>query len=160
MSLADISTTLQAFSKWRLDRRGISATYYDTSTDALPDNTFDLITACDVMVHVPDPRATLLQLNRALKVGGYLVFNVDARPKPSRETQWHLYPYAFPILRPVRAVGFARHPRLEFFHVYQKVANNSPARVRAVTLYDTCRYNLVVSKLGDVVRAVKARGHR
>lgn len=157
VSLADISTTLQAFSKWRLERRGIAATYYDTSTDALPDDTFDLITACDVMVHVPDPRETLRQLYRALKVGGYLVFNVDARPKPSRETQWHLYPYAYPILRPVRAAGFARLPQLEFFHVYQKVANNSPARVRTVSVLDTCRYNLLVSKVGDVVRAVKAR---
>jgi 2-polyprenyl-3-methyl-5-hydroxy-6-metoxy-1,4-benzoquinol methylase len=157
VSLADISTTLQAFARWRLERRGIAATYYDTANEALPDNTFDLITACDVMVHVPDPRATLTQLHRALKVGGYLVFNVDARPKPSRETQWHLYPYAYPILRPVRSAGFAREPRLEFFHVYRKVAENSPIRVRAVTLYDACRYNLAVARVGAAVRTIKAR---
>lgn len=160
ISLADISTTLQAFAKWRLDRRGIRATYYDTSTDALPDNTFDLITACDVMVHVPDPRATLAQLHRALKVDGYLFFNVDARPKPARETQWHLYPYAYPILRPARAVGFAREPKLEFFHVYRKLADNSAVRIRVVSAYDLCRYNAAVSRVGQVVRSWKPRRER
>lgn len=157
VSLADISTTLQAFARWRLERRGINAAYYDTSTQELPDNTFDVITACDVMVHVPDPRVTLQQLHRALKVGGLLFFNVDARPRPSRETQWHLYPFAYPILRPARAVGFAREPKLEFFHVYRKLEANSTPRVRVVTLYDTCRYNVYVSKVGQMVRDIRAR---
>jgi SAM-dependent methyltransferase len=157
-ALADISSTLQAFAKWRLERRGISAAYFDTSQDELPADTFDLITACDVMVHVPDPRATLAQLHRALKVGGYLIFNVDSRPKPSRETQWHLYPYAYPVLRPARAVGFVHEPKLEFFHVYRKLPENNAMRVRAVTLYDTCRYNLLVSKVGEVLRRTGLRG--
>jgi SAM-dependent methyltransferase len=157
VSQADISTTMQAFAKWRLERRGIAATYFDTSKEPLPDNSFDVITACDVMVHVPDPRATLIQLHRALKVGGYLFFNVDARPQPSRETQWHLYPFAYPILRPVRAVGFTREPKLEFFHAYRKLADNGAARVALVTAYDTCRYNRLVAKAGQIVRDVKAR---
>lgn len=157
ISLADISTTLQAFAKWRLERRGIQAMYFDTSTDILPAETFDVITACDVMVHVPDPRATLTQLHNALKVGGYLFFNVDSRPKPSRETQWHLYPFAYPILRPVRSVGFVREPKLEFFHVYRKLADNSITRVRVVSVYDLCRYNAAVSHMGQVVRSWKSR---
>lgn len=157
VSQADISSTLQDFARWRLSRRGIEATYYDTSKEALPANTFDLITACDVMAHVPNPRETLEQLHCALKVGGYLFFNVDSRPRPSRETQWHLYRFAYPILRPVRAVGFARLPRLEFFHVYRKLAENSSSRIAAVTLYDMCRYNLVVSRAGQIVRDIKAR---
>jgi len=157
ISLADISTTLQEFSRWRLERRGIEAKYYDTSTPTLPDNTFDLITACDVMVHVPHPRQTLEELHRALKVGGYLVFNVDARPRSARETQWHLYPYAYPVLRPVRSVGFAKEKRLEFFHVFRKLEHSGFARTQFVTLYDTCRYNVAVSKVGEVVRAYRAR---
>lgn len=157
VSLADISTTLQDFARWRLTRRGIEATYYDPSSQKLPDNTFDLITACDVMVHVPNPRQTLEQLHNALKVGGYLFFNVDSRPRPSRETQWHLYRFAYPILRPVRSVGFARLPKLEFFHVYRKLARNSMIRIGMVTIYDTCRYNLPVSRAGQVVRDLRAR---
>lgn len=156
-SLADISTTLQAFARWRLERRGISATYYDTSKDELPADTFDLITACDVMVHVPDPRATLRQLHRALKVGGYLVFNVDSRPKPSRETQWHLYPYAYPILQPVRSVGFTRLPKLQFFHVYRKLPEQTPTRTALVTAYDKLRYNAATARASQLVRELKAR---
>lgn len=157
VALADISTTMLAFARWRLERRGISAGYYDTATDALPDEAFDLITACDVMVHVPDPRATLRQLHRALRAGGYLVFNVDARPRPSRETQWHLYPYAYPVLRPVRALGFAHEPKLEFFHVYRKLPRNGAARARMVGAYDACRHSLAAAKVGEVARGLGRR---
>ena len=159
VSLADISTTMQAFARWRMDRRGISATYYDTSAVSLPANTFDVITACDVMVHVPNPREVFVMLHRALKVGGYLFFNIDARAKPTRDAQGHLYAYAYPVLRPVRSVGFAREPKLEFFHVFRKLAGNPPWRAFAVTAYDTCRYNLLVSRAGQVVRDVRARRH-
>jgi SAM-dependent methyltransferase len=155
VSLADISPTLQDFARWRLTRRGIAATYYDTSAQELPRDTFDVITCCDVMVCVPNPRETLTQLHSTLKVGGYLFFNVGARPQPSRETQWNLYRWAYPILRPVRSVGFARLPKLEFFHVYRKLAENSSARIAMVGLYDRCRYNLLVSRAAQVVRDVK-----
>jgi len=157
VGLAYISTTLQEFARWRFKQRSISADFYDTSREELPAEACDVITACDVMVHVPDPRLTLQQLHRAIKPGGLLFFNVDSRPKPTRETQWHLYPYAYPVLRPVRAVGFDREPRLEFFHVFRKAPLNPPNRVRAVTIYDTLRYNIVVSKIGQVVREVRAR---
>lgn len=156
-SLADISTTMQAFARWRLEQRGINATYYDTSEDELPQDTFDLITACDVMVHVPDPRATLRQLHRSLKVGGYLFFNVDSRPNPSRETQWHLYRYAYPILQPVRAIGFASLPKLEFFHVYRKLPEQTPMRTTLVTAYDALRYNAATARAGQLVREMKVR---
>jgi 2-polyprenyl-3-methyl-5-hydroxy-6-metoxy-1,4-benzoquinol methylase len=152
VALADISTTMRDFARWRLGRRGIEATYYDTSREDLPPDSFDVITACDVMAHVPDPRETLERLHRALRVGGYLIFNVDARPIPSRETQWHLYPYAYPVLRPVRAVGFARESQLEFFHVYRKLAANPILRICAGLALDACRYN------GWVSRTARARG--
>jgi len=155
ISLADISTTMQDFAKWRLGRRGVSATYYNTASEELPPETFDLITACDVMVHVPDPRATLERLHRSLKMGGYLLFNVDAQPQVTPETQWNLHRYAYPVLRPVRALGFAKEPRLEFFHVFRKVEANPPIRAAAVTAYDTLRYNLAVAKVGQVGREAR-----
>lgn len=156
-SLADISTTLQAFARWRLDRRGINADYYDTSKDELPADTFDLITACDVMAHVPDPRATLRQLHRSLKVGGYLIFNVDSRPVPSRETQWHLYRYAYPILQPVRSTGFARLPKLEFFHVYRKLPEQTRMRTALIKSYDILRYNAATARATQLLHNLKAR---
>jgi 2-polyprenyl-3-methyl-5-hydroxy-6-metoxy-1,4-benzoquinol methylase len=154
VSLADISTSMLAFARWRFAQRGISASFYDLSDQELPAATFDLITACDVMVHVPDPESTLRQLHRALKPGGLLVFNVDARPKRRRETQWHLYPYAYPVLRPVRKVGFQRLPRLDFFHVYRKVPARSGPADLCVRTYDLARYNRMVSAVGDLKRAL------
>lgn len=157
VALADISTTLLEFARWRFAQRNLPADFYDLNARELPSESFDLITACDVMVHVPDPRATLRQLHRALKPGGLLVFNVDSRPKKSRETQWHLYPYAYPVLRPVRDVGFQRLPRLEFFHVYRKIAPRSPAQARAVRVYDLARYNRWVAAAGEVRRTIARR---
>lgn len=158
VALADISTTLLAFARWRFAQRGLAADFYDLNTQDLPAEQFDLITACDVMVHVPDPTAALRQLHRALKPGGLLVFNVDARPRKSRETQWHLYTHAYPVLRPVRGVGFQRLSRLEFFHTYRKIKPRSPAKALAIGVYDYARYNRLVSTLGDVKRTVVRHG--
>lgn len=157
VSLADISTTLQDFARWRLPRHGVEATYYNTAKETLPADAFDLITACDVMVHIPDPAAALRALHRSLKVGGYLIFNVDARPEKSQDTEWHLFPYAYPVLRPVRAIGFSREPRLEFFHVYRKIDESSSARVAAVSVYDALRYNYAMARVGREVRPLLAR---
>lgn len=157
VSLADISTSMLEFARWRFRQRGLTADFFDLNAQELPAEQFDLITACDVMVHVPDPAATLRQLHRALKPGGLLFFNVDARPKMSRETQWHLYPHAFPVLRPVREVGFQRLPRLDFFHVYRKIGPRSTAAALAVQAFDAARYNRLVAAAGDVKRAIGRR---
>lgn len=153
VELADISTTLLDFARWRFAQRGLDAAFYDLSAQDLPVDQYDLVTACDVMVHVSDPRTTLAQVYRALKPGGLFVFNIDAQPK-SRETQWHLYTHAYPILRPVRSVGFQRVGRLEFFHIYRKGALRPPLRRLVVEAYDSARYNRLVSAVGDVKRAV------
>lgn len=156
VALADVSTTMQAFAQWRLARRSIPAQFFDTSKDELPEETFDLITACDVMVHVPDPRETFARLHRALKVGGHLVFNVDARVRVSAETHGFLYRFAYPILRPVRATGFDREPRLEIFHVYRKISPRSMPQHVAVLTFDACRYNLGVALAGLGLRGLRS----
>jgi 2-polyprenyl-3-methyl-5-hydroxy-6-metoxy-1,4-benzoquinol methylase len=157
VALADISTTLLDFARWRFAHRHRPADFYDLNQQELPTEQFDLITACDVMVHVPDPGETFRRLHQALKPNGLLVFNVDARPKRERENQWHLYLHAYPVLRPVRATGFARLPRLDFFHVYQKIENRAPASRAAVRLHDLARYNRLVSVVGDIRRALVGR---
>ncbi len=157
VALADISTSMLTFARWRFAQRGLNASFYDLNDQDLPYEAFDLITACDVMVHVPDPEDTLRRLHRALKPGGLLIFNVDARPKKLRETQWHLYPHAYPVLRPVRRVGFQRLPRLDFFHVYRKIPTRTLQAEICVRAYDLARYNRSVSAVGDLKRAVGRR---
>lgn len=77
-TLADISSTLLEFSRWRLDRRGLRAQLIDLKTAFLPSNAFDIITAMDVFEHLVDPVATVEQLARALKQGGFLFGRFDA----------------------------------------------------------------------------------
>lgn len=154
VSMADISTSMQEFAKWRFTQRRLSATFYDTSREELPADTFDLITAIDVVAHIPNWTREVARLHRSLKVGGLFVFNVDSRPR-ARENQWHLYEYHYPIIRPMRSAGFRRLPKIEFFYVYQKVLNGAGRRY-AAAFYDTCRHNLLVSKMGDIVRTAKS----
>jgi 2-polyprenyl-3-methyl-5-hydroxy-6-metoxy-1,4-benzoquinol methylase len=151
--LADISTTMLDFARWRLAKHAVPATFFDTNTDPLPAHTFDLITAFDVMVHVPDIQETLEKLHRALKPGGYLVFNIDNLPCTAT-TQWHLYKDQFPILKHVRRTGFKRHAKITYFHVYEKV-ERGPLFTKLVPLYDNLRYNRVVTFVGNGVRGLQ-----
>ncbi len=70
MSLADISTTLLDFCRWRFVRRQLSANFFNLNTDMLPVAGFDMIMAMDVFEHLVDPVATIEQLWRALRPGG------------------------------------------------------------------------------------------
>ncbi len=153
VSLADISTTMLDFARWRLEQHSVPATFYDTNVDSLPDQTFDLITAFDVIVHVPDIPQTLKNLHRALKPGGYLVFNIDNLPCTAK-TQWHLYKDQYPILRHVRSTGFKHHTKITYFHVYQKFERNAWL-AKLVQVYDLFRYNRYVTFAGNQVRWLK-----
>jgi SAM-dependent methyltransferase len=71
-ALADISSTLLAFSRWRLARRQQPAAFFDLKSEKLPDAGFDIITAMDVFEHLVEPAAAVDQLECALAPGGYL----------------------------------------------------------------------------------------
>ena len=153
--LADISTSMLEFARWRLARHGVAGCFYDTSQESLPPAAFDLITAFDVIVHVPDIHATLTRLHKALRPGGYLVFNIDNRPLTER-TAWHLYSEQYPILRQVRAVGFRRCPKVRFFHVYRKI-NQTATGSRLIACTDRLRYNAAIAGVGKVARRLGLR---
>src|SRR5262249_11624182 len=72
VALADISSTLLHFSRWRLERRGIEAQYVDLKAQDLPGESYDVITAMDVFEHLADPVEAVDHLARALRPGGYL----------------------------------------------------------------------------------------
>jgi SAM-dependent methyltransferase len=152
VSLLDISKTMREFADWRLKRRNIQAPIY-SSLDELPDQSFDLITAFDVMVHVPNAGEAVARLHRALAPGGYFVFNIDNRPK-TLENHGHLYEDQWPILRTVRRTGFRRHPKIIYFHVYQRTERGL-LEAGLVAAYDTVRYNRTVTRVGNVVRRLQ-----
>src|SRR5205814_170927 len=78
VALADISEPLLAFAQWRLEQRGVKATYLQLPAELLRAS-YDLITALDTLAHVPDAGHTAEQLYRATRPGGHLVTNFDVR---------------------------------------------------------------------------------
>lgn len=138
-SLADVSQSAIDFVRWRFEQRGIHGTFYNFETEQLPPNTYDLITAFDVMVHIADIPAVLRRLHESLKPHGYLVFNVDSR-KPAAMTQWHLYDAHYPVIRHVRQSGFRQMPKNSGFYFYQKI-NRSRLNAAAVGIFDYLRHN-------------------
>ena len=71
-TLADISSPLLAFCRWRFHQRKLPGNFIDLKVASLPQNAFDFITAMDVFEHLVDPRETAERLWQALMPGGYL----------------------------------------------------------------------------------------
>jgi 2-polyprenyl-3-methyl-5-hydroxy-6-metoxy-1,4-benzoquinol methylase len=83
-TLADISTTLLDFCRWRLERRAIAASFVDLKTTPLPDARFDMILAMDVFEHLVDPVETAERLWKALAPGGVLFARIHAEDDVER----------------------------------------------------------------------------
>ena len=89
-ALADISTSLLDFARFRLSRRGQQARFIDLNDESLAAGRYDVITALDTLILVPDLADVVAGLHAALRPGGWLITNFDVRP-PSPENAWHLY---------------------------------------------------------------------
>jgi 2-polyprenyl-3-methyl-5-hydroxy-6-metoxy-1,4-benzoquinol methylase len=149
-SLADVSESAMDFVRWRFNHRGIHGRFYNLETDELPPNTYDLITAFDVMVHVANIPAALRRLHQSLKPGGYLVFNIDSR-KPTTMSQWHLYDAHYPVIRHMRQAGFRRLSKISIFYCYLKI-NRSPLNASIVRFFDRMRHNRVETAVGEQIQ--------
>ncbi len=123
--LADVSTSLLQFGRWRLERRGEVARYIDLNHDRLTSQAYDVITAIDTLVHVPDVALTVGELHRALKPGGILFANFDVRP-PTPENAWHLYSDDIPLRWMLQRTGFEPIKSLDgMITAYRKVEPSS-----------------------------------
>lgn len=111
-TLADVSRPLLDFARWRLARHGDQAQCIDLNTDALPSAAYDCITALDTLAHVPNFEATVRDLHRALKPGGWLFANFDIRDRSAETSAWHLYGSAIDLDCRLQACGFAKVERL------------------------------------------------
>jgi 2-polyprenyl-3-methyl-5-hydroxy-6-metoxy-1,4-benzoquinol methylase len=70
--LADISSALLDFSRWRLQARGLDVQHLDLKHQRLPAEAFDIVTAMDVFEHLVDPVAAVDEIWRTLRPGGFL----------------------------------------------------------------------------------------
>jgi len=82
-TLADISTTLLDFARWRFALRRLPARFVDLNTMSLPEANFDMILAMDVFEHLVEPVEVTERLWRALKPGGLLFARIHAAVDPS-----------------------------------------------------------------------------
>jgi ubiquinone/menaquinone biosynthesis C-methylase UbiE len=71
-TLADISSSLMSFARWRLARRGIPARIVDLKVETLPDDHYDFVTVVDILEHTVDPVAVMRDVVRATRPGGLI----------------------------------------------------------------------------------------
>lgn len=135
-TLADVADELLGFARFRLERRGTKASYINLNEAGLPADTYDVITALDVLAHVPDLNATLAGLDVALRPGGWLLVSFDARAE-APESAWHLYEDEFTLRAAMDRAGFVERDRVGSVCCYQRAqtADDHRAVRRALRLH-------------------------
>lgn len=124
--LADISRPLLDFARYRWKRRGLDPQTLDLNTEPLPENRYDVITAIDTLFLIPNFDDVLAKLHRALRPGGLLFANFDARPK-TEENAWHLYEDDLPLRWKLHRAGFEPQESLDGMVTrYQRVETHGP----------------------------------
>lgn len=132
-TLADLSSTLLDFARFRLDRRHLDAHYIDLGIDSLPAGAYDAITAIDTLAHVPDVYETGRQLCEALTVGGYLIANFDIR-EAADITAWHLQTDELTARYDLLRAGFRLVDHMGYGLIaYQRTDLTGFAEIRRVT---------------------------
>jgi 2-polyprenyl-3-methyl-5-hydroxy-6-metoxy-1,4-benzoquinol methylase len=121
VTLADISSALLGFSKWRLNLRQLEGAYIDLKAQGFPREAFDFVTAMDVFEHLFDPAGALEDLGRAMKPGAYLFARLQADANEDRPL--HIVKDFKPVFKRLGALGFKEVWRDDWVwghHVFQK----------------------------------------
>ena len=127
--LADVSTSLLAFAGFRHERRGLRLRRIDLNVESLLASRYDVITAIDTLVHVPDVAATVRLLHQALRPGGVLFANFDVRPATA-ENAWHLYSDDLPLRWTLQRAGFEPEESLDgMLTRYRRVDPHGPSHL-------------------------------
>jgi 2-polyprenyl-3-methyl-5-hydroxy-6-metoxy-1,4-benzoquinol methylase len=124
VTLADVSTPLLSFARWRCERRGHRVKVVDLKVAGLPRRSYDAAICFDVLEHVLRPARTLRQINRAMETGGLLFVHAPFGADPERPM--HVV-HEDVITRRMRAVGFSWRGDLE---------RESPAWLWAPRVYE------------------------
>lgn len=103
MSLADISTTMLDFARWRFAQRHRPVQFYHLHETQLPSEHFDMILAMDVFEHLTDPVATVENLHRALRPGGVLFARIQV--EDAGEHPQHIVRDFEPTFARMREIG-------------------------------------------------------
>ena len=118
-TLADVSTSLLDFARYRLSRRGEAARFLDLNNEKLETGRYDIITALDTLTHIPDLAEVVVGLHGALRPGGWLIANFDVRP-PSKENAPFLYEDDLDLKAMLHRAGFVPSGRFGGFVTYRR----------------------------------------
>ena len=121
VGLADISSPMLAFSRWRFKVRRLRAQFFDLKTRSIASESFDMVTAMDVFEHLADPVEGVERLWTVLKPGGFLFGRFGDEPNEDRPL--HVVQDFEPTFRRLRELGFAQVWQDEWLwghQVYQK----------------------------------------
>ena len=119
-TLADVSTSLLDFARYRFARRGEPARFIDLNNEKLEANRYDVITALDSLMHVPDLAEVVADLHGALRPGGYLIANFDVRASSS-DSAWFLYDDDMDFRAILLKTGFVPAGRFGGYTAYRRV---------------------------------------
>jgi SAM-dependent methyltransferase len=104
VTLADISSSMLDFSKWRLELRELPARSIDLKVSRLPENSFDIVAAMDVFEHLVDPVETVDELWHVLRPGGFLFGRFHAEVDEDRPH--HIVQDFAPTVERLKTLGF------------------------------------------------------
>jgi len=79
VELADVEDGLLNFVRYRLERRSIDARYIAIDRQSLERDSYDVITAIDSLMLVPDFQTAAREIRHATRIGGFLFANFDTR---------------------------------------------------------------------------------
>ncbi len=106
VTLADISSPMLRFSKWRFRVRALPARFIDLKRQGLPNGAFDIIAAMDVFEHLFDPVRAAEELSEALRPKGFLFarFGIE----PDEEQPQHIVRDFGPTFQRMQELGFVQ----------------------------------------------------
>lgn len=117
VALADISEPLQDYVAWRFKSRELKVTIINLDREELPKNTFEVVTALDVLEHLSRPANALNSIAASMKVGGLVAFNVT-RSDPAYPQ--HIASYE-EIHSLVPAMGLRRSRFIDNNEIFERV---------------------------------------
>lgn len=110
--MADIATGIQRFAAFRHERRGDEIAAIDLNSEPVGEDRYDVVTAIDTLVHIPDVEAACRRLHASLRPDGLLYANFDVRPASPTNAP-HLYEDDLPLRRMIQRVGFEPEASLD-----------------------------------------------
>ena len=84
-TLADVSSTILDFARWRLNKKGIKCNIIDLKEQGLKENYYDFVTAVEILEHSVDPLKDMEKIVRATRQKGLITawvpfYEDDLRP--------------------------------------------------------------------------------